>query len=245
VISNIAPPGNALLAKLSGTELSMLGGLEPVVLKAGQLLESPDTPIAYVYFIDRGLVSVAHVVGNRRLEIGLVGFEGMTGTGVVLGPCQSINRATAQTEGRARAIASDRLRAALQASPSIRTLFLRYAHFFMSHCSQTALANGLGMIDERLARWLLSAQDRLLTDELRMTHDLIANVLGVRRGSLTISVQKLESKGLVKAARNRIEIVNREGLVELAGDFYGRAEAEYERFIGPLPRKGVERMAAF
>jgi CRP-like cAMP-binding protein len=235
--SNLTMSGNILLGTLSQRDLSLLEPLESVQIAPGQVLEAPRTRISFAYFIEEGLVSVLGAVrSNRFVEVGVVGCEGMIGTPVVLGAHRSSNEAVALTPVSAKRIKSGTLLNALEQRPAMKAVLLRYAHVFMIHCNHTAVANGRGSIEQRVARWLVNAQDRLLTAHLRVTHELVSKVLGVRRPSVTLALHALEGNGLVKASRNIITVIDRAGLIKVAEDFYGFAETEYESLIGPLPR---------
>ena len=123
------------------------------------------------------------------------------------------------------------LRRALRSSPTLMVTFLRYVHVFMMQQSQTALANGRGRLNERLARWLLMWQDRLRTPHITVTHDFMALLLGVGRQAVTVTLHELEGQGLLRGTRNLIRILDRKGLMTLADGFYGVAEAEYDLTI--------------
>ena len=169
----------------------------------------------------------------------MVGYEGMTGLAVVLGHDRSTNETVIQAAGTALRIPSAVLRRTLQGSATLSSALLRYVHVFMMQASQTALANGRGRLSERLARWLLMWQDRLKTRHLTVTHEFLALLLGVRRQGVTLALHELEGQGLIKGKRNRITVVDREGLLGLANGFYGVPEAEYDRTIRPrrAPRR--------
>jgi CRP-like cAMP-binding protein len=127
------------------------------------------------------------------------------------------------------------LREMMAASPSLSANLLRYVNVFMVQGSQTALANGRGKLDERLARWLLMWDDRLRPRTLHVTHEFLALLLGVRRPGVSDTVAALESKGLIRATRAEVSIRNRRGLKLLASGFYGIPEAEYDRLLGAEP----------
>src|SRR4029078_8357011 len=137
--------------------------LDPVSLELRQVLETANEPITHNYFIDHGIASIVAGKGNhrRRIEVRLVGFEGMTGVAVVLGNDRSPNENFMQVGGDGRRISADRLRLAMQESRSMQQVFLDVAHTLMLQISGTALSNGTSSIEERLARWLLMAHDRL------------------------------------------------------------------------------------
>ena len=120
----------------------------------------------------------------------------------------------------------------MAASPSLASILLRYAHVFMIQSGQTALANGRGRLDERLARWLLMWDDRIRPEHLTVTHDFRALLLGVRRPGVTDTMNHLEGRGLIRSSRGKVLLLNREGLKLAANGFYGIPEAEYDRALG-------------
>ena len=235
---------NRLLSALPIPDLDRLKRvLEPVELEPRQILESPGDPISHVYFVQSGLVSVVGTTQpDHRIEVGMVGHEGMTGLGVVLGDDRSANETLVQSAGVALRIGAASLRQAMLESPPLTALLLRYAHIFLLQGQQTALANGRGKLDERLARWLLMWHDRVGGDELVITHEFLALLLGVRRQGVTEALHALEGRGLIRASRSLIKIVDRDGLHISANGFYGIPEAEYERSIGAVPRPAPSRM---
>jgi CRP-like cAMP-binding protein len=204
--------------------------LEAVPLDVRQVLETPEHPIEHIYFVETGLVSVVGTTpGLYRIEVGMIGPEGMTGLAVVLGDDRSANETIVQTGGTALRISTEALRATMIASPALTAALLRYAHVFMMQESQTAVANGCGRHEERLARWLLMWRDRLRDEELPVTHEFLAVLLGVRRPAVTETIHILEGRGLIKASRRLLRIVDLQGLKEAANGLYGIAEAHYDR----------------
>jgi CRP-like cAMP-binding protein len=216
--------------------------LELIDIEARQVLETPGASIGHVYFVEGGLVSVVGTAEpDHRIEVAMVGHEGMIGIGAVLGDDRSANEALVQSSGSAWRLAAPALRKAMAESPALTSLLLRYAHVFFGQASQTALANGRGKLDERLARWLLMWHDRLHDDNLTITHEFLALLLGVRRQGVTVALHDLEGRALIKSTRSLVRILDREGLQLAANGFYGVPEAEYDRAIGPLTpaRPGV------
>jgi CRP-like cAMP-binding protein len=211
--------------------------LEAVDLELRHWVEHAHTPIKHVYFPESGIISVVAKAADDQIEVGLIGREGMSGAAVVLGDQQSPNDAYVQLAGNGHRISAARLRTAIEASKSLRQRLHRFAHIFMVQIAQTAFANGRSKIDHRLARWLLMAQDRQDDNDLPLTHEFIAIMLGVRRPGVTDALHELEAKRLIQANRGVIRIVNRKGLMTLAGNIYGVPEAEYERLIGAKPAK--------
>jgi len=228
--------GNRVLASLGSADSSMLGQhLRPVILNARQCLETANRRIETVFFPHSGILSVVARSSNHRhqAEIGLVGHEGMTGLSIVLDaeapPCSTV----VQVEGHGVAVSAEALRGFLQRSCSLRLALLRYVHLFAVQTAHTALANARGTVEQRLARWLLMAHDRLPGNDLQLTHEFLAVVLGVRRAGITIALHRLQSDGLISAARGSIGILDRRGLELSANGFYGAPEREFERVLAP------------
>lgn len=231
-------PRNRLLAVLPAVDFNRLQpSLELVDIEARQILEMPGAPLTHVHFVESGLVSVVGISEpDHRIEVGMIGQEGMTGLGVLLGDDRSLNEALVQSTGSAWRIATPALHKAMSDSPTLTATLLRYVHVFFAQASQTALANGRGKLDERLARWLLMWHDRLRDDNLVITHEFLALLLGVRRQGVTVALHDLEGRGLIRSTRSLVRILDRDGLREAANGFYGTPEAEYDRAIGPGSR---------
>jgi CRP-like cAMP-binding protein len=224
---------NQILAGLSRADRALLSPhLVPIDLPLRQSIEKANASIEHIYFPESGIISVVARSADDQIEAGLVGREGMSGTAVVLGNHRSPNDAFVQLSGSAHRISAKHLREALDASKTLRQRMQRFAHVFMVQIAQTAFANGKAQIDVRLARWLLMVHDRNDYDDLRLTHEFIAVMLGVRRSSVTEAVQGLEGRGLIRADRGVVRILKRKGLLTLAGGIYGVPEAEYKRLIG-------------
>jgi CRP-like cAMP-binding protein len=223
---------NRILANLGNDELGLLKPfLQPAELGFKQRIESPNRKIKKVYFIESGIVSNVAVGDGHRAEIAIVGFEGMTGVPVVLGAERSPNEAFIQAEGRGQCITSDDLRGVMEKSPKLSRTLTRYAHALSIQVGHTALASARGNIEERLARWLLMAHDRLQSDELVITHEFLSLMLAVRRAGVTIALQELESRGLIETARGAVNILDRDGLEECSNGLYGVPEGEFERLF--------------
>ncbi len=227
---------NRLLAKLAPEDFHLLlPHLVPVTLNRGDVLVTPNEPIEHVTFLEAGVTSVvANTEGGRRIEIGLTGRDGLAGTPVLLGVDRTPHETFMQVGGAGLRIRTPDLQQALQQSPSIHNLLLRYVQVFTVQTSQTALSNGSHRIEERLARWLLMCHDRLDGDDLPLTHEFIAIMLAVRRAGVTEAINILERQGIIQAKRGNIVVLDRARLEEAAGDSYGVPEAEYRRLIGPL-----------
>jgi CRP-like cAMP-binding protein len=226
-------PTNLVLSSLSDADLNLLTpALAPVDLPLRRQLESSNKRIQHVYFIDRGFASVV-ANGDARggIEIGIIGREGVTGLAVIMGTDRSPHETYMQLGGAGHRIGVAALREAMAASPSLQQTLLRYAYAFTIQTAQTALANGRSKIEERLARWLLMAQDRIDGDELHLTHEFLALMLGVRRAGVSVALSALERQGLIRARRRGIRILHRLALEECANGAYGTSEAELSRLM--------------
>ena len=227
-------PRNRLLSCLTCTDLALLQRyLEPVALKFRERLESANRKIKNAYFIEKGIASVVAVANgqHRQAEVAIVGREGMTGLAVVLGADRSPLETYVQVEGEGQCIAAADLRRAMAESGSLAQILLRYAHVFVVQASHSVLANAQGKIEERLARWLLMAHDRMDGNDLYITHEFLAVMLGVRRAGVTTALHQLESRALISMVRGNITIIDREGLEENANGLYGMPEAEFDRLF--------------
>jgi CRP-like cAMP-binding protein len=222
---------NGLLAAMSREDFALLKPkLEPLTLKTKQMLEPADKPIKHNYFIASGLASVIAIGKNGyRLEVGIIGREGMTGLPVVLGNDRSPNETFIQVEGTGARISADDLRRAMRKSESLTRVLLNFVNAFLIQTSHTALSNGTASIEQRLARWLLMAQDRLDGKEVPLTHEFLSLMLGVRRAGVTGALNQLDRKGVIRLSRGRIEIVDRKGLINCANGTYGIPEAMARR----------------
>jgi CRP-like cAMP-binding protein len=209
--------------------------LEPVPLEKGTVLIEPGQPITRVVFLESGLGSVIGITpGGEAAEVGLYGFDGMVGMPVVLGTDRSPHRLLMQIGGEGWQMPADALRGAMRESEDLSPLLARYVQFFLIMVAQTAVSNAVHTVEERLARWLLMAHDRMDGDDVPLTHEYLALMLAVRRPSVTTATQILEGAGVIKATRGNIRIRNRAALEDLAGAAYGVPETEYARLVGPM-----------
>jgi CRP-like cAMP-binding protein len=217
---------NRILSRLSADDKALLKpDLEPVELALRQVLETPNKPIKHSYFIEYGLASIIASNGHKQLEVGLVGCEGMTGVPIVLGNDRSPHETFIQVAGHGQRIAADKLRKAIAQSRSLERALLGFALSFMNQTANTALSNGTSTVEERLARWLLMANDRLRGDEVPLTHEFLALMLGVRRAGVTVALHYLEQRALISLARKQIVITDRKGLKAAANGTYHEPES--------------------
>lgn len=225
---------NRLLASLSEADrASLQSHFEPVKLRVRQRLQSRNRRVKAIYFLESGIASVVAIAQGSHVqaEVGIVGREGMVGLPAILGGERANSEIFIQVEGHGQCIPTEDLLKVMNDRPRILAVFLRYLHVFLVQVSFTALANAHGKIEERLARWLLMSQDRVGEGELRLTHEFLALMLGVRRAGVTVALKQFERKGLIAAARGAISIRDRNGLEETAHGLYGMPEAEYEKLF--------------
>lgn len=225
---------NGILARLSRGDFALLESqLEAVKLPLRKQLESQNKRIDYAYFIEAGFASVvADGSGGLRIEVGLIGREGVTGLAIIMGTDRSPNETFMQAAGKGQRISASNLRKAMEQSPTLHRSLLHYGHAFLVQTAHTAMANGRSKMEARLARWLLMAHDRLDGDELPLTHEFLAIMLGVRRPGVTVALKTLESQHLIQAHRGLISIINRKGLEQRSNGAYGAPEAELRRLLG-------------
>lgn len=224
---------NTLLSRLTTADFARL---EPH-LRASDMplrksLEVRNRPIEDVYFFERGFASVVANGNFGGIEVGLIGREGMTGTAVVLGANRTPHDTFVQGAGNGWSISSDALRKAMAQSSSLRDVLLLFVQAFSIQMSHTAIANGRGKLEERLARWLLMAHDRSEGDSLQLTQEFLAQMLSVRRAGVTVAIGLLAKTGTIKVSRGAIDIVDRAGLEEESNGTYGVPEKEYARLLG-------------
>jgi CRP-like cAMP-binding protein len=205
---------NQLLAALSPADFGLLQPhLKPLTLKVRHDMEKPNKSIDDVYFMEMGIASVVAVQSDgTRVEVGLVGREGMTGTAIVLGNHSSPHETYIQVAGEGQRISSAELRKAMKASEALQGLLLKYVQAFMVQTAHTAIANARAKLDERLSRWILMAHDRIGGSTLALTHEFLALMLGVRRAGVTEALHSLTRQKLIEARRGEIVVLNRKGL---------------------------------
>jgi CRP-like cAMP-binding protein len=221
---------NALLELLPASDFALIKPLlEPVELTFRKQLKFANRRIERVYFLESGLASVVTKAGGREAEAAMIGWEGFVGLPILFGADRSPAEAFMQAEGEGHSVPAAAFRELLRRSPELLRVCLLFAHTNALQSYYTGLAHGNGRLEERLARWLLMAQDRLASPDIILTHEFLALMLGVRRAGVSVAVEDFEDRGLVSAARGMIRILDRDGLIEIADGFYGALEAEYER----------------
>jgi CRP-like cAMP-binding protein len=235
-----APPvGNLLLRSLKAADLACLKPhLEPVALNEGHVIVAQDDPITFVCFPECGVTSLADVqASGGRVEIALIGRDGMTNSQLLLGCDRSPHEALVLIgSGRSLRLPAHKLHAFCHDRPDAHAVFLRYIHALSVQTARTLTSNARDSAAQRLSRWLLMCHDRIDGDEIRLMHEHIGRMLGVRRATVTDTLHVLEGRLAIRNTRGSIVVRDRRVLEELAGHSYGFAEAHYRRLIGPFGR---------
>ncbi len=226
---------NCLLKGLSPEDFDLLS-LVRVALPVKLVLVEPNVPIEFLYFMERGMTSITTDTSAGQIEIGMIGREGLVAASpVILGVDRSLHCHFVQMPGEGLRITTEDLLAAVEQSSSLKLLLMRAVHALMNQMAQTAFANAVCTIEIRLARWLLMCRDRAEGDEMILTHEFLAEMLGVRRPGVSVATQILEGEHLIRARRGRITILDRVGLKALAGESYGLPLLPDEQFLEATP----------
>ncbi|WP_267360046.1 MULTISPECIES: Crp/Fnr family transcriptional regulator [unclassified Methylobacterium] len=224
---------NRLLKALTAADFAHL---QPHLLLAelplGEVLITPDQPVEHLYFLESGISSITAAGSNGRVEVGIIGREGLAGAvPVLLGSDRVPHDQFMQLAGIGWRIPAAAMSEACAASPSLQRLLLRYVQTEMVQVRQTAYVNATYTIETRLARWLLMCLDRADGNELPIKHEFLSMMLGVQRSGVTLALQNLEGGRCIRGRRGRITVLDRELLRTVADGSYGQAEAEYARLI--------------
>jgi CRP-like cAMP-binding protein len=224
-------PGNRLLAALPPEEAEALRPhLEQVPLVFREDLYDKNRPIEHVYFVNSGVVSmVAPMKEGMPVEIATVGPEGMVGVPVFLGAKKMPSRAFVQVPGEAVRIGSDAFRSVIATCPVLNRLLLRYTLALMNQMAQSAACNRAHSIEERCARWLLMTQDRVNSRTFPLTQEFLAQMLGVRRPTVSVAAGMLANAGLISYVRGQITILDHAGLERAACECYRVIADEFAR----------------
>ena len=225
---------NRLLAALPRKSYGeLLPALAPVQLAFGEVLNEPRRPIRHVYFPGDCVVSlVAPVDAAHALEVGMVGCEGVIGTPLVLGVADSPVRALVQRAGAALRIDAARFRRELARNAPLQRVLHRYIQALMAQITQTAACNRFHVIEPRLARWLLMTRDRVRSAQFRMTHEFLAQMLGVRRVGITEAAGALQRRSLIAYTRGAIRILDHRGLEAASCSCYHKSGSGSDYFHG-------------
>jgi len=228
-----APSQNHLLAALPKVELGrLLPHLELVPMPLGEVLYESGVELRHVYFPTTAIVSLLYVMlDGASAEIAVVGNEGVIGVALFMGGETMPNRAVVQSAGHAYRLKGQLLKQEFNRSGDLQHLLLRYTQALLTQMAQTAVCNRHHSLDQQLCRWLLLSLDRLSSNELIMTQELIANMLGVRRESVTEAAGNLQRAGLIRYQRGHITVLDRAGLEARACECYAVVKKEFDRLL--------------
>jgi CRP-like cAMP-binding protein len=227
-------PANRLLASLPRADLARLTlALEPVDLLLGQHLHDPGSAQEHFYFPGTSIVSLVGVLRNGdATELSLVGCDGGVGIGLILGGETTLTRATVQNAGTALRWKAAALKRELKRGGGVQRMLLRYIQAMWTQTAQSALCNRHHTLQQQLCRWLLLSLDRVDSNVLRMTQQLIADMIGVRREGVALAAKKLEIVGWISYRRGVIVVLNRAALEANSCECYDAVNAEYRRLLG-------------
>ena len=233
------PKTNDIIAALPECEWARLkDNLELIELPLGKVLYESGATLTHVYFPTTAIVSLLYVMEDGdSAEIAVVGSEGIVGIALFMGGESTPSRAVVQSAGWAFRLKSQLLKNEFNRSSFLMHLLLRYTQALITQMSQTAVCNRHHSLDQQLCRWLLLSLDRLMGDELVMTQELIANMLGVRREGGTEAVLNLQKAGLIRYARGHIKVLNRAGLEARTCECYAVVKKEYDRLLPKITRE--------
>src|SRR3984885_8127207 len=229
-----APEGNRILARLppeGGRRLLPHLQVGPLAFK--HVLFQARSPFDYAYFPNRGVVSALTVMEDgRAIEVATIGDEGMVGLPLLVGAKTTANRVIVQVPGEALRMAEDVLREEVSRDSALRRLLVRYHTAFLAQVSQAVACNGLHSVSQRRCRWLLMTQDRAHSDVFPMTHEFLAEMLGVRRSTVSEVLEPFQEKGLIRYSRGKLTVLDRKGLKVGSCECYGVIAKEFERLFG-------------
>ena len=224
---------NHLLASLSAVEWARWQHLlEWVDLPLGKVMYESGRTLGHVYFPTTAIVSLLYVMENgSSAEIAVVGNEGVVGISLFMGGESTTSRAVVQSAGQGWRLRANVIKEEFNRAGPVMHLLLRYTQALITQMAQTAVCNRHHSLDQQLCRWLLLSMDRLAGNELKMTQELIANMLGVRREGVTESALKLQRLGLISYARGAIKVLDRPGLEARTCECYAVVKKEYDRLL--------------
>jgi CRP-like cAMP-binding protein len=233
MVSRLNPKTNHLLAALPDAEWQRWQPqLESIEMPLGQVLYESGGTLSHVYFPTSAIVSLLYVMENgASAEIAVVGNEGIVGISLFMGGGSTPSRAVVQSAGEGFRLKAQTMKDEFNRAGPVLHLLLRYTQALITQMAQTAVCNRHHSLDQQLCRWLLLSLDRLHGNELVMTQELIANMLGVRREGVTEAALKLQKAGLIRYARGHIAVLDRESLQKRACECYAVVKDEYERLL--------------
>jgi CRP-like cAMP-binding protein len=227
------PKQNHILAALSKPEIDRLTArLQLVHLQLGETIYEPGQPLHYAYFPTSSITSLIYITeGGASAEAAGVGNEGVVGVPLFLGGNTTTSSAVVQMAGNAYRLEASILKAEFNCGGIMQRLLLRYAQALMTQMFQTAVCNRYHSVEQQLSRWLLLTVDRIATEELVMTHELVANMLGVRRESITQAATSLQNEGCIKYRRGHIAVLDRKKLETRTCECYHVVQKELARLM--------------
>jgi len=210
--------------------------LQPVLLNAGDILYEPDYPVDWLYFPNTAVLSVVTVMADgRTVESDTVGYESVVGALCVLGYTRAVSRTFTQIPGAATRLSAARLRRQAEDSPSLRRLLIRHAQANLAQAHQSVACNALHELGERLCRWLLMSHDRTDRDEIQLTQQYLATMLGVQRTTVTEALRELASARLIHQERGAIHILDRGRMEAMVCECYGAVRTSLAQLVGDEP----------
>ena len=233
-MSNVShPKDNHLLSVLPEAEWARIGPhLVPVDMPLGQVVYESGDRLDHVYFPSTAIVSLLYVMEDgASAEIAIVGNEGLIGIALFMGGETTPSRAVVQSAGKAYRLEARVLKEEFHRAGPVQRLLLRYTQALITQMAQTAVCNRHHSIDQQLCRWLLLSIDRLPSNELKMTQELIANMLGVRRPGVTEAAMKLQDAGLIRYSYGHIDVLDRPGLEKRVCECYQVVKTEFDRLL--------------
>ncbi len=231
----LRPEQNLLLAALPAADHARLAPhLEPVALPLGLVIFESGSKLRHLYFPTSGIVSLLYSMENgASTEIAVIGNEGVVGIALFMGGESTPSRAVVQSAGHGYRLPASVLKMEFALSGPLQHLLLRYTQALIAQMTQTAVCNRHHSVDQQLCRWLLLSLDRLSSNELKMTQELIANMLGVRREGVTEAAGHLQKDGLIHYSRGRITVLDRRGLEKRVCECYSVVKKEIDRLLPP------------
>src|SRR5687767_12037004 len=229
----VLPGQNRLLSSLSrDVQIRLLPRMEKISFTLKQILYEVGQPIGHVYFPLSGVVSLVIALrGGDSVEVATTGNEGLVGTPVLLGAERSGLKAVCQVTGQALKMRADAFRRSLDEHAELQTLVRRYAQALFDQIAQTTACNHVHSVQARMCRWLLMTHDRVGADEFHLTQEFLAQMLGVRRPSVTVAAGLLQKAGLIRYQRGRIRITDRPALESGACECYETVRQEFDRLL--------------
>ena len=229
----MSPRRNHLLASLPATDYDrLLPNLEAIDLPLGMVLYESGGTLGYVYFPTDSIISLLYVMQDgASAEIAVTGFEGLVGIALFMGGDTTPSRAVVQSAGSGYRLKAELLKKEFDNGGALQHLALRYTQALITQMAQTAVCNRHHTVEQQLCRWLLLSLDRLPSNELVMTQELIANMLGVRREGVTEAAGRLHKSGLIRYTRGHIVVLDRSRLEARVCECYAVVKTEYDRLL--------------